>query len=250
MIPNTAGGPNDDDLAHIRGLPLFAAVEPSSLAQAMGHCRVLELEADAVLLQPGQQNATIFVLLEGKASVRLPGEAGEAAGGAPIPIGIGESVGELSAIDRQPVSAEVRSDAACRFLCIGREVFWQELAPRPGVAEAQLRGLSTRLRNTNRMALEAQRRSLELAHLQKGAGGGPQAAGIAAAPGTAAVARGHRLRAATRMRSASAASGDLFDLVPLDGDRLFLCIGDVTGHGMGAALFMARTIGLVRLLAH
>jgi len=250
VIPSTAKGPNDDDLAHIRGLPLFAAVEPSSLAQAMGHCRVLELEADAVLLQPGQHNATIFVLLEGKASVRLPGETGEAAGGAPIPIGVGESVGELSAIDREPVSAEVRSDAACRFLCIGREVFWQELAPLPGVAEALLRGLSTRLRNTNRMALEAQRRSLELAHLQKelAAARKLQESLLPLAPPL--LPEGHRLRAATRMRSASAASGDLFDLVPLDGDRLFLCIGDVTGHGMGAALFMARTIGLVRLLAH
>ncbi len=246
MIANTAVGPSADDLAHIRGLPLFAAVAPASLAQAMGHCRMLELEADAVLLQPGQQNDTIFVLLQGLASVRLPGVAG----GAPIPIAAGESVGELSAIDREPVSAEVRCDAPCRFLCIGREVFWQELAPLPGVAEGLLRGLSTRLRNTNRIALEAQRRSLELAHLQKElvAARKLQESLLPLAPPL--LPAGHPLRAASRMRSASAASGDLFDLVPLDGERLFLCIGDVTGHGLGAALFMARTIGLVRLLAH
>jgi sigma-B regulation protein RsbU (phosphoserine phosphatase) len=30
---------------------------------------------------------------------------------------------------------------------------------------------------------------------------------------------------------------------------LFFCIGDVSGHGIAAAMFMARTIGLVRTLA-
>ncbi len=39
-----------------------------------------------------------------------------------------------------------------------------------------------------------------------------------------------------RYRAAEHASGDTYDLVPLTGGRLAVVIGDVTGHGVGAAL--------------
>jgi sigma-B regulation protein RsbU (phosphoserine phosphatase) len=43
--------------------------------------------------------------------------------------------------------------------------------------------------------------------------------------------------------------GDLFDAFFIDERTLFICIGDVSGHGIAAALFMARAIGLLRVLA-
>ncbi len=42
--------------------------------------------------------------------------------------------------------------------------------------------------------------------------------------------------------------GDLYDFVPLAGNRLFLAIGDVTGKGVPAALQMTATRALVRFL--
>ena len=51
------------------------------------------------------------------------------------------------------------------------------------------------------------------------------------------------------MEPASNVGGDLFDAFFLDDRHLFFCIGDVTGHGVAAALFMARTIGLMRIIA-
>ena len=51
------------------------------------------------------------------------------------------------------------------------------------------------------------------------------------------------------MEAASAIGGDLFDAFLVDAKTLFLCIGDVSGHGIPAALFMARTIGLMRIIA-
>lgn len=41
---------------------------------------------------------------------------------------------------------------------------------------------------------------------------------------------------ALRYFAAESASGDTYDFVPLDGDRLAVMVGDVTGHGVGAAL--------------
>lgn len=40
--------------------------------------------------------------------------------------------------------------------------------------------------------------------------------------------------------------GDFFDIIPCNRGKLFLVIGDVVGHGIGAALLMATTRALVR----
>ena len=51
------------------------------------------------------------------------------------------------------------------------------------------------------------------------------------------------------MEAASAVGGDLFDAFFVDEQRLFFCIGDVSGHGIPAAMFMARTVSLLRIAA-
>ncbi|MEQ8762644.1 MAG: PP2C family protein-serine/threonine phosphatase [Planctomycetota bacterium] len=42
------------------------------------------------------------------------------------------------------------------------------------------------------------------------------------------------------------ASGDFYDFVPLPGGRLGVALGDVSGHGVGAALMMSETRALLR----
>jgi phosphoserine phosphatase RsbU/P len=44
----------------------------------------------------------------------------------------------------------------------------------------------------------------------------------------------------------SAIGGDFYDFIPLDHGRLGIAIGDVSGHGVPAALFMALTMTLLR----
>ena len=48
------------------------------------------------------------------------------------------------------------------------------------------------------------------------------------------------------MRPMSAVGGDFYDFMPLDGGRLGLAIGDVSDHGVPAALFMTMTVTLLR----
>ena len=45
------------------------------------------------------------------------------------------------------------------------------------------------------------------------------------------------------------ASGDYYDLIPLPGERLCVTVGDVSGHGLPAALLMTTSRALLRSLA-
>lgn len=49
---------------------------------------------------------------------------------------------------------------------------------------------------------------------------------------------------------ATSVGGDLFDFIEIDSDRLGFVIGDVSGKGIPAALFMARLISDVRYYCH
>ena len=51
------------------------------------------------------------------------------------------------------------------------------------------------------------------------------------------------------MTPAREVGGDLYDYLLLDENRLFFCVGDVSGKGVPASLFMAQSIRLFRALA-
>jgi len=56
----------------------------------------------------------------------------------------------------------------------------------------------------------------------------------------------HRFRVEAKSIPASAVGGDLYDFLSLDPDRLTAAIGDVSGKGVPAALFMAKLISDLR----
>jgi len=58
--------------------------------------------------------------------------------------------------------------------------------------------------------------------------------------------RGSRVEIAGFNRPCEEAGGDYFDYLHLPGERVALVIGDVSGHGLGAALFMAAARSLLR----
>lgn len=52
-----------------------------------------------------------------------------------------------------------------------------------------------------------------------------------------------------RLEAARSISGDLYDFIELDGDKLLFAVGDVSGKGAAAALYGAMVSGLLRTMA-
>ncbi|MEI6615689.1 MAG: SpoIIE family protein phosphatase [Cyanobium sp. ELA507] len=221
-------------------------MDPSLLASLLSQCEVLRLGAGSDLLRPGQTNDSFYILLTGELSVYLSEDAKRGQG---ISLQPGHCIGEFSAIDRLPVSALVRCESEAEVLHLSGPFFWEQLVTLPGVARNMMRGLTERARTTNQLALQSLRERLELDHLREELDLARRLQ-VSMLPLRQPLFHDRSdLEVAGRVEPAASVGGDFFDTFLTADDRLFLCIGDVSGHGIGASLLMARTIGLIRSLA-
>jgi len=233
-------------LENLSWVPLLKDAPPKALEAVLQGCELLEVPANTPLLMPGQSNRNVYIALSGTVVAHLSYLGRPHA---PLTIPLGQCIGELSAIDGKPVSTLVMATTEAQVLCIPQAVFWGDLMILNGVAE-NFRGiLSDRVRKSKEQALLAQRGQLEIEHLTKELQIARQLQ-ISMVPLQRPL-FGHRtdLDICGFMEPASAVGGDFFDAFFVREDQLFFCIADVSGHGIASALFMARTIGLIRVLA-
>jgi sigma-B regulation protein RsbU (phosphoserine phosphatase) len=232
--------------AGVDAIALFHGAESSAIVEAINGCEIRIVPVGATLLQPGESNDTIYVLLSGQLAAYLDGTRRPETG---IPIQPGESVGEMSAIDGKPVSAFVVALTESRLLLLPGKLFWSRLGNIPGVARNLLGSLSQRMRRGNEVMLEAQRKRLALEQMERELQIARQLqASMIPSRGRLFPERAD-IEMAGMMDSASDVGGDFFDAFFADERDLFFCVGDVSGHGIPAALFMARAIGLIRIAA-
>ncbi len=232
--------------AAIRWITLFRDTDPRELDAALADCEVLLLPAGEPLLRSGESNRNVFILLSGKLVAQLGEDANPDTA---IEISPGECVGELSAIDGKPISAKVLAASDVRVLKLDREVFWNRVMLLPGVAQNLMTTLTERMRRSNDKALALQRERLELKHLKKELEVARQLQASMLPLQRPLFPWRSDIEVCGFMEPASKVGGDLFDVFFVDSRTLFVCIGDVSGHGIAAALFMVRVIGLLRILA-
>ncbi len=135
----------DLDPELLKGIFLFRSVNIESIRGIFDFCKIRRLNAGDVLFHPGQANWTVYLVLAGRLRIHLNSMNGE-----PLAIlGPGESVGELSVIDRQPATAYAVADEDCRLLAMDEDILWSLVHSSHAVACNLLYTLVKRLRHTD-----------------------------------------------------------------------------------------------------
>lgn len=227
-------------------IPLFRDVDYALISPTLSDCQILSFSPGTPLLKPGDYNQNVYIVLSGQVSAFLDANLSP---GSAIHISIGECIGEMSAIDGKPVSALVLAISETTVLELPREVFWNKVMALPSVAGNLMISLTERMRRSNEQALKAQREQLELLHIKKELDVARKLQ-VSMLPLQRPLFPDCKdIEVCGFMEPASDVGGDLFDTFFVDEEHLFFCIGDVSGHGIASALFMARVIGLLRIMA-
>ncbi|MBN1381771.1 MAG: GGDEF domain-containing protein [Deltaproteobacteria bacterium] len=143
------GNLNGVDGDALRECQLLRYVDFDSVRGLMDTCAEVSLQPGDILLTPGEINSTLFILVSGRLRVHLNALEDD-----PIMIEAGESVGEMSVIDHQPVSAYVVADETCSLLAMNEETLWSLVRSSHAAACNLLFMLTRRLRRTDTMVVE------------------------------------------------------------------------------------------------
>ncbi len=222
-------------------LPLVAGLPYQILEPFLLNCEYRQLQSQEQLLSPGQNNDYLYVLLSGQLSAHI--KQNEADKG--FRILAGEFVGEVSIVDNQPPTSFVSATQDSFLLCIHETVLWSEFMRIPGAARNMLQQISKRSRARNLSMEKSLEKTLRLELLDKELRIA-QDLQISMLPQPPFFPLHRGVQAAAMMKAAKEVGGDLYDAFPLDDDRVCVAIGDVAGKGIPAALFMVRTITVLR----
>jgi serine phosphatase RsbU (regulator of sigma subunit) len=220
---------------------LFRGVANDTIDNILRYCELRTAEAGEVLFRAGEHHRCVLVNLEGNLRVHLdaPGSSFF------LELGAGESVGELSVCDGKPVSAFIVAGTPCRLVVLPEPTFLEIALAVPRISRNLVSLMSERMRRRDEHVLDRARKAVELETIQRELDYARQIQ-YSMLPVPPLFGGDARLAGRGFMRAARQVGGDFFDAFPLGDGRLFAAIGDVCGKGTPAALFMVRTLTVLR----
>ena len=231
------------DYAALADYTLFKDLPPDLIESILSECPVQQLYKDELLLSSGQENHYLYLLISGQLQVYLDNVDSNFS----FVVEPGECIGEMSIIEERRVSAYVIAEQDSRLIVLPEDVFWTKFVRLPIAMRNFLQVLSQRLRKQNQITRQALEQQIRYEHLQKEL----EAAGKIQAnilPKKSPLFPKHpQVDVYASMTPAKEVGGDFFDAFALDNDHIYIAIGDVSGKGMPAALFMVRVITLLRM---
>jgi CRP/FNR family cyclic AMP-dependent transcriptional regulator len=123
----------------LRLVPLFANLPKRRLRALARAALTHDYGTGDTIVTPGSTDGDLFVILDGRASVRKDGQTIAS-------FTAGEFFGEISLLDPGPRTAEIVADAPTRCLRLAGEDFWDLLEADPRLSSALLRHLGRRMR--------------------------------------------------------------------------------------------------------
>jgi diguanylate cyclase (GGDEF)-like protein len=142
---------NPQRLSRIAVTRLFQGADMIRLVGVLQQCTVVDLQPGDVVLQPGQLNEQLFVLLDGSLSVSITrGDEQPLA-----EVVCGEYVGEVSLLDRRPPSAFVCARTPAQVLAINASQLDALMAADHAVCLNLMRSQAERFRRHSEMLAKA-----------------------------------------------------------------------------------------------
>jgi len=240
-------------------IPLFRKVPKADLYELMDQLPLEEHAKGEYLFHAGEEGDSLYLIKSGTLEIVL---AGDTADEMLLRVcGPGEYVGEMSLIMPQGKrTASVRAGEDAHVLVMSRAKFGEVLERWPQVAYSMIEIMSERLDTSNEAAfndLVAKNHALQKAYDDLKAAQDQliekermerelQVAAdiqLSILPDILPEAEGVSFGA--RILPARQVGGDLYDIFPLNNDRVGILIGDVADKGIPSALFMARAHALV-----
>jgi CRP/FNR family transcriptional regulator, cyclic AMP receptor protein len=126
-------------------IPLFASLSARHLRHVAGLARIRRFHDGAVMMRAGDAGDAMYVLLDGRATVKTRGRGA-------VALGMGAFVGELALLDNGPRTATVAADGPVIALSISRASFRKLLRSEPSIATAIAEELARRLRTAQTIA--------------------------------------------------------------------------------------------------
>ena len=136
----------DPKLELLRGVPLFASLEPDALAAVAAISEERDVDAGTTLTTQGRQEGYFYAIASGTVRIDRDGRTINT-------LHDGDFLGEISLLDGGPRTATAVTETASRLLVMNHRRFWQLLDQEPTVREAILEEVGRRLRQLDADAL-------------------------------------------------------------------------------------------------
>lgn len=141
-----------DEIALLKGIPLFAAMSPEQLSPLVGRLERRTYHKGQMILRQGDEGNSLFVIVAGRVRIFTLSPDGYE-----LSVSIvdqGNFFGEMALLDGEPRSANVEAMQRTEVLVLHRQAFRNHLLSNPIAAIHVIETLSQRLRHTTESAEE------------------------------------------------------------------------------------------------
>lgn len=220
---------------------IFPGVEPDTVQMLQAMARQAAYEAGVVLCRQGAVEDTFYIILDGAVDVSQQIGFGRERHLATLPAG--GYFGEMGLLDNRPRLANVTTRVPTTVLEIDGATLQQVIEASPTVGTELTRRILAILRANDEsfwqavLEKEAAQKELEIGRRIQQSFLPPE---MPTAPGWEII---------SHLQPAGIVSGDFYDAMVFDDNRVLLVLGDVCDKGVGAALYMALFRSLVRAFA-